>query len=180
MKSSKIKKTLYNTPLWKVLGCVLHHPDLMMRGSQITTLLPNISQSSIYNAIRALEKIGVLIREKNRDGFSLNIDHAWLRYLMVADTLLTLQPLIQTLAPIAVKVLLFGSRATGQYTSTSDYDLFVVSARDREVRRKLSQSTLKRHVQLILKTPEEWLDLRHTEPEFYQSLQQGIVLWDRK
>lgn len=182
MEKNNIRKILYSTPCWKVLGYLLQHPDITVRGLNLVKALPRISKSAIYEALRLLEKIDVLIKEKDGSGYRVNLDlsNAWLHHLMIADTLVWLKPLVNGLSGYSSKIILFGSRAKGNYTSDSDYDVFIVSRHHADIRRIAKQNSLSKQIQLLIKTPEEWIDLHNTDPALYQTLQEGIVLWERK
>src|SRR3989338_2094844 len=128
MESNKTHKMLYNAPVWGVLSHILQHPDQAVRGSHLTKVLPRISKSAIYHAIQQLKKIDVLVKEKGEEAYTLNRDNIWLHSMMVVHNLTLLQPLIRKISDFASKIILFGSRATGDYTSDSDYDLLVVTS----------------------------------------------------
>ena len=72
-------------------------------------------------------------------------------------------------------VYLFGSRATGAFTVTSDFDVAVLSAMDVSpklslIREKLEQSNIPFKIDLV--------DLRLTSTEFSHQVQtEGILLW---
>ena len=179
METNKTHKVLYNSPVWEVLAYILQHPDLPVRGSHLVKALPHISKSAIYNAIQMLEKIGVAVKEKGQESYMFNRDSIGLRSLMRFHIETLLQPLIKAISDLASKIILFGSRATGDYDSDSDFDLFVVTAQAGKVRQIVGKSNLAAQIQLLVKTPEEWIDLYQQDPELYQSIQKGIVLWDQ-
>lgn len=180
MEKMAFKKVLYNSPNWEVLRHIIDHPEATIRGAQLVKDLPHLSKSAIYNAIQQLEKIDALTKEENGNGYMLNRGRMWLQLLMIADRTIILQPLINAISDNISRVVLFGSQASGDYTSSSDFDLLVVSAQGDVVRREISKNELAEKIQLILKTPEEWIDLHETNPELYNSIQKGIVLWERK
>lgn len=174
-----IEKLLYNTPVWIVFSYILQNPEKPVRGASLVKAIPTLSKTAIYDAIQDLSKRGVLIREEDAAAYELNQSLAWIRSIMMTDSLIRIQPLVNELTQISSRIVLFGSRARGDYTSTSDYDLLVVSSNE-DVLKVVMKSKLEESVQLILKTPEEWIDLHQTDPELYESIQKGIVLWERK
>lgn len=178
METSDSHKLLYNSAIWSVFGYILQHPEVGLRGSFLVKMLPNISQAAVYKALEQLTKAKILFQQE--DGtLGLNQNLAWVRQMMIADSLMILQPLVDRLSKISSKIILFGSRANGDYISDSDYDLLMVSSSP-DVRKIIAQSSLEEKIQLILKTPEEWIDFHKTNPELYASVQKGIVLWERK
>lgn len=178
MEKNKIHRVLYNSPLWTVLVYIAEHPDQPVRGSRLTKALPHISKSAIYNTIQQLEKIDVLVREKGDETYTLNRND-WFQQLMILHDRTSLQPLINGISDLTLKIIFFGSRATGDSISDSDYDLLVVTSHADDVRRIVGKNSLSDRIQLIIQTPEEWIDLHQRDPELYQSLQKGIVLWEQ-
>lgn len=173
-------KLLYNSPYWGVLIYVMEHPELSIKGSQLTNTLPHISKSAIYKAIQVLKEVGILIKEEGDNAYTLNRDSIGLHSLMCFHNATLFQPLVNGISDLSSKIILFGSRASGEYSSDSDYDLLVVTKHASEVRRIVHEDKRADQIQLIIKTPEEWLDFHKGDPELYRSVQKGIVLWDRK
>lgn len=79
------------------------------------------------------------------------------------------------LADIPCTVYLFGSRAEGTHTPTSDVDIAVLVEKDvsrqlGRIRERLENSTIPLVVDLV--------DLRNTTPAFSRQVQtQGVVIW---
>jgi predicted nucleotidyltransferase len=180
MENNRTHEILYNSPTWGVLIYVVEHPDQPVRGSRLTKALPHISKSAIYNAIQLLKEADILVKEKGDEAYTLNRDSIGLGLLMRFHNVTLFKPLINGVCDLSSKVILFGSRVTDDYNSDSDYDLLVVTSHATDVRRIINKNRLANRIQLIVKTPEEWIDLNQQNPELYQSIQQGIVLWDRK
>jgi predicted nucleotidyltransferase len=178
MEKNPVRTFLYNSSAWRILGYIFQHPESQIQGSLLVRALPQISKSSLYSTLQQLVKAGVLTAV-DVTTYELNQNLAWVRQMMIADSLMMLQPLVDRLSKISSKIILFGSRANGDYTSDSDYDLLVISSSP-DVRKIIAKSSLEEKIQLILKTPEEWIDLHKTGPELYASVQKGIVLWERK
>lgn len=178
MEKNAARTFLYNSSAWQVLGYLFQHPEKRIQGSLLVKALPRVSKSSIYDTIRQLVETNVLVG-LDETSYELNQGLAWVRQMMVADSLMMVQPLVDRLSTISSKIILFGSRARGDYTSDSDYDLLVVSSNE-DALKVVMKSKLMESVQLILKTPEEWIDLHRTSPELYSSIEKGIVLWERK
>lgn len=181
MEKSAVRKILYNTPTWLVFSHILQHPETPVKGSLLVKALPTLSKTSIYDAIHDLDTKGILVVIEETSTYELNQSLAWVRSMMVTDSLMTIQPLADCLSRFSSRIILFGSRACGDYTSDSDYDLLVVSGSS-DIRHVVAKTTLvdPERIQLILKTPEEWLDLHETNPELYASIKKGILLWERK
>ncbi len=104
---------------------------------------------------------------------------------MKSDLKSDLDKLVQAITPIegVVAVILFGSRARGDYDEHSDYDLLVVFENDETMwqnRRKMYQNIgdLGLFTQVLTRSIKELTE--KTEPTFLQNiLQQGILLYLR-
>lgn len=179
MEKNRYIKTLYNSAIWMVMGYYFSHPELSVRKVQVARALPGVSQSAVYAVMQTLANVGILTADREGVHFELNRHLPWVRHLMIADSLLQLQPLVDRLAPLSSRGVLFGSRACGEHASVSDFDVFVVGIAD-EVRRAVTRSALAERIQLLVKSSEEWLDLHRTDPPLYESILKGIVLWERR
>jgi len=79
----------------------------------------------------------------------------------------------------SARLLLFGSRAQGTNRAESDFDLLVVTSQAEEVRRTVIHSALEEKIQLLVKSPEEMLDLAIKEPVLTEEIRKGIILWQK-
>lgn len=85
---------------------------------------------------------------------------------------------VTALRQYSEKIVLFGSCAQGTDTAKSDIDLFVVT-RDKPTVQKATQKIKgARHVQWVIKTPQEYVILNGKEPVFAEELSRGILLWE--
>lgn len=84
------------------------------------------------------------------------------------------------------KIILFGSRATENFQSDSDYDLCIIK-KNVEHKRRLAQEIYKLlfgsglSVDIIVETPEKFLELKDNPYLIYQQIEtKGRVLYDRQ
>ena len=99
---------------------------------------------------------------------------------------LTLQPLRKTLwlGSGAKKLVLYGSAAKGEDTSTSDFDLLCITLNKEFTRKKLSSRLektgveAKRKINVIYKTEAEYYREAEKNPAFHENVENGLVLWE--
>jgi len=80
---------------------------------------------------------------------------------------------------VTTNVILYGSCARGEDTLTSDIDLSIETPAKEPVLEILQrhQKTLPRDLSPIVHTPDETYRLTVEDAPFFDSIQQGIVLW---
>jgi len=95
-----------------------------------------------------------------------------------------LRPLILNLRKLATRVILFGSCATGNDTSDSDIDIFIVSEQKQKTLRIIEKMNLGRgfeeiQIQPIIFSHNEVIDSEKNDKEFLSLVREGIILWDK-
>jgi len=98
--------------------------------------------------------------------------------------LLLIEPLVEELKKISNRVILYGSCAQGTDTSESDLDLFVVTNDKDRVLETLSNFKFLKgfediHIQAVIKTPVELLEMKGPDQAFLEEVERGVVLWER-
>ena len=98
--------------------------------------------------------------------------------------LLLIEPLTEKLKNTSNRIILYGSCADGTDISESDVDLFVVSNKKDMVLEtvsnfKFTQGFEDIHIQAVVKTPVELLQMKGPEQAFIEEVERGIVLWER-
>jgi predicted nucleotidyltransferase len=91
-----------------------------------------------------------------------------------------LNQLITDLKKITEKIILFGSCATGDDTSESDIDLFILTQDTKKVNDYLKKERLERTIQAVVVNAPGLVKLREKDKAFYQEINKGIVLRDGK
>lgn len=176
-----IKSLVFSTPFQLVLDYLLQNSDLEMNDTQLTTEVSGAKRAAIHQSLLTLNQYGIINRrnEGRRCLNKLNQGLPWIAPLKIVSNILDLDPFVTSIKDIATKVILFGSRATGDNRHDSDYDLLIVSTRHEEITNASMQSTLSEKLQLLIKTPEEFLDFDNREPVLADHIRKGIILWER-
>ena len=91
-----------------------------------------------------------------------------------------LQGLVEKARPYAGRIVLCGSCASGKDTQSSDVDIFVVSSNKEKMRSLISSIRLKRKIQLIIKTPQEYIQIDKKDAVLYEEVKKGILLWEKE
>ena len=84
------------------------------------------------------------------------------------------------------KIILFGSRAKGNYTDDSDYDLLILTDSIKDKRKKLSEIYrnllgLKLAIDIIIETKEDYVKNKDNKFMIYNTIEkEGNVLYERK
>ncbi len=76
--------------------------------------------------------------------------------------------------------ILYGSRASGRYSSDSDYDLFVVSDRPDEVRLIAGQHPLGKSIDVSVWSEDDYSAIEKKDPAFAAKVGRGIPLWSSR
>ncbi len=139
-----------------------------------------VSLASAHYAIHALADEGLLRRESRgkRSGYRVETGHPVVRQWKVMLTLSRLEPLLAQLRPLADRVILFGSCATGTDHEDSDIDIYVRTARPEEARTIVGASAWAGRVQLVAKTALEEAEAERNNPVFLENVRRGLVLHD--
>ena len=98
-----------------------------------------------------------------------------LRQFKVYNNISSLMPIVRKLSPMARRIVLFGSCASGTNTDNSDIDIFLISAEKERLRRILDDYP---KIQAIIKSGVEWAELSKKDKPFYDRVSRGIVLWE--
>ncbi|MEK6846243.1 MAG: nucleotidyltransferase domain-containing protein, partial [Nanoarchaeota archaeon] len=111
--------------------------------------------------------------------YSFNYSHAPARSYKVFVTLLDFQPVLDKLAPLSKRVILYGSAAVGLDGFQSDVDVLVES--DNSVVEKVVRGAMDRnnHYSIKLKTTSELMDLKKKDASFYENaILRGLKIYE--
>jgi predicted nucleotidyltransferase len=174
-----IRNLLTASNAMKILWFMLEHPDQEFYDRQICKLT-GLSRAGTNVALRELAAAGLLSRT-NRGRmayYQLISDDPLLRQLKIVRTLSELRNFIEAITPHSMRIVLFGSAATGDDTAESDWDLFVLTRDPKPIHKILSKSPLDERLQMVVHTLEEWSRLREQNDVFAAQVEKGLVLWD--
>ena len=141
----------------------------------------SLSKGGTNQSLRELAQHGVLKIEKkgHMTFYAADLNSPSVRQFKILQNVSILESIVNKLRPFADRVVLFGSCAKGEDTQESDVDLLVVSRDKDRIRSLIPETKAKRKIQLLLKTPKEYVQLENKEPVFFKEIQQGIVLWQK-
>jgi len=135
-----------------------------------------VSIGSANSILKAFSKIGLVNKSKKgkMSFYRRNDDNPLLRQFKIFITVNNLIPLLEKLIPISIKVILFGSCATGRNDETSDIDLFVLTRENDEVVKILGEFP---HVQSLIFNNIEYATLEKKDRPLYDRIIAGIELY---
>lgn len=165
----------------KILDFLCAHPFESFFGAEIA-LRTLLSKGGTNQALRQMAGEGLLKTEKKGRMIFYGVDpkSAIVKQYKVLKNVAFLEPAIEQLKSLSERIVLFGSCAKGEDTEESDIDLLVVSSYKEKARHLiLSQSRLKDKIQLIIKTPQEYIGFDKREPVLFEEIKKGIILWEK-
>lgn len=162
--------------------------DFLCRNSQETFYSAQVasrtglSQGGTNQALREMARQGLVKVERKGRMLFYRVDarSPLIRQFKVLRNLALVEELIRKIKPLSERIVLFGSCARGEDTPDSDLDIFVVAGDKDQVRRLMKENKDRRKVQLLTKTPQEFIALETKDPVFYQEVQKGMVLWEKE
>ena len=177
-----VNEILHSKTTQKILEFLCGHPFESFYGVQVA-LETDLSKGGVNQALRALSKQGLIDAEtKGRMTFyKVDLKSPLIKQFKVFHNVAWAQKFIKKITPLSERAVLFGSCASGENTAESDVDIVVI-AREGEkakIRLLLPESKDKRKIQVVVKTPQEFISLEEREPVFYQEIQRGITLWEK-
>lgn len=139
-----------------------------------------ISRGATNKALRDLAKSRLVIKEKRgrMNFYQASTANPILKEFKVLRNVILLLPLIKRLKKTSEKIILFGSASRGENYKDSDVDLFIL-AHDKERIKEIIKKLKVKFLQLIIKTPTEFVTIEKKDPTFYQEITRGITLWER-
>ena len=163
----------------KVLGLFLRNPSARLYGGEVAQET-GLSKAGANFALRDLYRAGLLTQEpRGRLHFySLAADNSLVRQLKVLSNMIGLGPVVEDLKRHAVKIVLYGSAATGEDTEESDTDLLILTRNKKEIEKRIGKHVLKKRIQPVIHTPQEWVALGSENRVFVEQVERGIVLWE--
>lgn len=175
----KKKDILIATNAQKVLHFLIEHPirDFLESEIQKATM---VSKAGVNLALRDLVCTDFLSRVKRGKTFfyAINQKNLIVKQLKIIDTITQLNGLMAKLAPLASKIILFGSCGRGENTSDSDIDLLIISHSKERVRAQIKKFKSKREIQPVICSNTEFMEKKNIDIIFYEQVNKGIVLWE--
>lgn len=178
-----VSKYMIATNAQKVISFSLTNPNKPYFERDIARKT-GISFGSANKLLNQLKKDGILQRkaEGRMNYYSIDISNPYTKEIKILNNLLLVEPLIDKIKPIAYKIVLFGSWASGTDNENSDIDLFIVSSKSSDVLAitdKFSEKINKK-IQAILKTPAEMMSTDAKNDVFMKQVEQGKIMWEKE
>jgi len=141
-----------------------------------------ISKGGLHSAVKHLIKHKLIRGEQRGKSFFYSVDPAnpVIRQLKVLKNTVLLQPLLNKIKELSKEIILFGSSSRGENSGDSDIDLFVLSHDPETIQKICVLKNTKRKLQLVVRTPTDYVEMETKELTFYKEIQQGIILWQSK
>ena len=166
----------------KILSLFAMNPDKSFYGREISRRL-KISLGAAHGALLIFENNGILVSQKigKTKLYKLEPFNPIINAFKILNTLLIIEPLIQSLKKNSRRVILYGSYSTGSFTSGSDLDLFIVSEEKDKVQSIIDSFKRKTNLDIrpLIKSLVEWIKLEKEDPEFFTEVNFGKTLWEK-
>jgi predicted nucleotidyltransferase/biotin operon repressor len=163
----------------KVLAFLAERPGQAFLSAEILAAL-SMSRAGVYLALQELVASGIASRTV-RGRFHLYAVDSTLpevKAFKILQNIVLLEPVLASLKDISVKMILFGSAARGEDSSSSDIDLFILTRDPEKTRDILSSFSCGRMIQAAVVAPADWRGFRETNRFFWSEIDRGIVLWE--
>lgn len=153
------------------------YPRRQFYSSQVAQLA-GTSIGGTHLALRQLtaRKLIAAERKGRMTFYQVKAQHPVVKQLKVTETVSQLTRLVERLKGLALEVILFGSAARGEQTAESDVDIFILTHQVAEVHAVIARERRGMPLAAVVKTPQQWMTLERTEPEFSQEVRRGILL----
>ena len=179
-REGKNPEVLLATAPQRVLEMMARHAGEAFYDLQVSHK-SGVSRGATNLALHRLARSGLLVAErKGRMRFyRVNLRHAVARQFKTLLTVLDIWPLVEQLSHVETSlVVLFGSSQRGTDTAASDVDLFVMTNHQAAVRAIVERFKSSRPIRPVIFTPTGWAQQRRVNPEFFQDVQRGLILWE--
>ena len=176
-----MNNVLLSTAAQQVWDFLCRDPQQAFYGTEVAQET-RLSKGGVSEILRAMAGQGLLKTEKKGRMVFYRVDarSPLVRQFKVLCNVTLAEELTRKIKPFCEKIVLFGSCAQGEDTMESDVDIFIVSREKEQVRALVVPGKNHRKVQLVIKTPQEFIALDRKEPVFYREIQRGILLWEKE
>lgn len=165
----------------KILAYLVQFPGEQFLANEIQSKI-KISKGGVNQSLRELADKGFVNREKRGKIFLYSVNHSnpVVKQFKILKNIELLQPLIDKINKISEKIVLFGSSARGEDLFDSDMDIFILTKNPDKINDVLKGHRLPRKLQTIIRTPVDYINMGKKEPIFFEEVNRGIVLSEKK
>jgi predicted nucleotidyltransferase len=176
-----LNEIFYSTSVQKVLYFLLAHPEKRFYDREVSRLT-KVGRAATNYSLRTLIDTGIIEREKRGRMYFYNVtlDDPVIRQLKIAQNLIYIRPLVEKLKNVSLRVVLYGSSATGTNHAESDIDLFVLSREPKSVKGLIYKSPFREKIQYVVNSPQDFIRLKKENPVFHKQVSTGIILYEAK
>ena len=164
----------------KIINLLADYPNQQFFTKEMSSKL-NISLGGAHNSLKELTKNKIIIMEQkgNMKFFQINFQNSLVKQFRVTFITEKLSEIIKKIKNYSKKIILFGSASRGEQDKESDVDLFILTNDSRKVKEMLNKCNKKMLINFIIKSPNEWSEIEIKEPEFYNEVKGGIILYEQ-
>ncbi len=176
-----LREVFYTTCRQRILYFLLSHPGQQHYDREISRIVKTGRASTNY-ALRSLMDTGIVQREKKGRMYFYYVspEDPIIRQLKVTQNLINISPLVNKLKDVSLKIVLYGSAASGLNHAESDIDLFMLTRDVKTAKDIIYRSPLKERLQHVIATPQDMVKLKKDNPVFYKEVSGGIILYESK
>lgn len=176
-----LNEIFYSTSAQKVLYFLLAHPEKRFYDREVSRLT-KVGRAAGNYSLRNLIDTGIVKREKRGRMYFyyVSLDDPIIRQLKITQNLIYIRPLAEKIKDVSLKIVLYGSSATGTNHADSDIDLFVLSREPKSVKDLIYKSQFKEKLQYVVNSPQDFIKLKKENPVFHKQVSSGIILHEAK
>ena len=160
----------------RIIRLLADYPEREFYAQEIAEKM-KCSKASAVNILKALADRKMVYKKVkgHMKFYQINPKNLEVKKLKINLALEKLSSLLPKLRKSSQRIILFGSASRGEQTFDSDLDLFILTNNKSEVQATLKKINMR--IKAIIKTPTEWAEMEVKEPEFYQEVKNGIILY---
>ena len=163
----------------KIIKLMADYPEKEFYGQEVVEKI-KCSKGSANGILKMLADKKIVFKKTrgHMKFYRINQNNPDVKRFKIGLALETVKPILAKLKGLAIKIILFGSASRGEQTFNSDIDLFILANHKERSRLILKKINQRARIKAIIKTPSEWSELEIREPEFYQEIKNGIILYN--
>ena len=175
-----LPELLAKTKAHQILSFLTLHPDRSFYDKEISDRA-SVSRGATNQILNDFLKNNLVAREKRGKAWFYTLsDQPLIKYFRIYENLVNLSELVNSLRPVAKRVVLYGSAAQGTDTGDSDIDLFILADDQRLVSKSLSDFSSDREIKPVIMSPTEFAAAQSKNKAFFDQAARGIVLYEKE
>ena len=165
----------------KILFFLIKSPNQLYLEREIQKTI-KISKAGVNFSLRDLRKKKLVSRQRRGNTYFYKVDYSdpIIKQLKILQNVISLKPLIEKIKEEAIEIILFGSSSRGEDLLESDLDLFILANDKLLIKETIKNYKIEKRIQMIIKTPSEFLKLEKKDKVFYKEIKLGIMLYSKE